>query len=71
MKTQPHKTANSNTETAVIGLLLSVLATVLSDEFPNLKPRMLDRLYRLQKVPRNAQRLATIDEAIHRVEHLR
>jgi hypothetical protein len=53
-----------NEESAVVSLLFSVLVTVLNDEFPNLKPRMLDRLSRLRRVPRNARRLATIEEAI-------
>jgi hypothetical protein len=60
-----------NTEFAVVSLLFSVFVTVLSDEFPNLKPRILDRLHRLRRVPRNAHMLATIEEAIWRVEGLR
>jgi hypothetical protein len=45
--------------------------TVLNDEFANLKPRMLDRLYRVRRVPQNAHMLATIEEAIWRIERLR
>jgi hypothetical protein len=60
-----------NEESAVVSLLFSVLVTVLSDDFPNLKPQVLDRLIRLRDQPPNSYMIATIEEAIRRIERLR
>jgi hypothetical protein len=63
-------TKTTLTEFATISLLFSVLVTELSDEFPLLKPRMLDRLQRLREEPLNAYMIGEIGEAIRRVEGL-
>jgi hypothetical protein len=56
---------------AILNLLFSTFVTVLNDEFPNLKPRMIDRLEVYLRDPKNAESVAILREAIHRLEGLR
>lgn len=71
MKKQRSAPSAATAQRDVSALLLAVLITVLSDEFPNLKMRMLERLLRIQRAPENAKQAALIEKAICFVEDCR